>query len=599
MKQIAAIGAVGLLAACGGHAGSALPAVGGSSQAHATRGTLQLKVPAKATSVKRPAYISYATQSVTLTYKIGSTTYPTQTLNVSPWDNPGDCKADQNNNFICTLTFDAVAGAATFTVSAYDQPNAGGKLLSTATSSMTIVSGKDNQFDVTLDGVLGGFNVAFTTSQSYPSIPVGTPADVPVVISATDPDNGVILDASQPIDANGNAVTSASVTLTGDPVEFSLEQNGTALTPTSGSTYTIALPATGLSLHYNGGPYGDVALTVGAGSATGQGQLHVEPTITEFAPLSGVKLLDAGHNLVVGPDGNVWFTEQLYNGIGVGKVASDGTVTEYPLQNNVIPAGIASANGKLWISEAGNCPSSDLNLCGIQEMQTDGTVIGRFDVYHGSCDPYPGALVTDKAGNVWYDNAACGEIGYLAANAPSTEQHFEVGSTGFGFTAGADGNVWFIASEAYASFSVGKISSSGAAQTYAIPQAGTGYTPASLASRPIDNSIWVAHQGDSLDALAPGSGAVSTYSNDLNHAVLATGSDGNVYAYSYSGSNGYAFDSVGQDGTIVAAYIYGGLAPQSIPYAMIAGPAGTNTFWFIDGQTGEIAKLSLGVNPKL
>lgn len=592
IKHGMAIAAIVLLSACG-HAGNTLPATGsGTGTQSATRGTFRITVPAKpksSASSKRPSYVSWSTRSVSLTYTIGSTTYPTQTVNVGTWDSQ-NCTSDQNSNLTCTMAFDAVPGNATYTVNAYDGDNGTGKLLSTASSSMQIVAGADNVLKVTLDGVVGGFNVTFTTpNNNGRTIPAGTAADVPVSVGATDPDGELILNSPQLLFPDGSALTSATLTITGDPAEFTLEQNGVALTPTSGSTYTIAAPFSKLSLRYNGGMYASLSITVGAGTASGQGELDVQPVITEFAPPVGTTLYSVGQ-MTAGPDGNVWFTECEQSGSnGVGKITPTGAITQYPLQGNAIPCGITSANGNLWISEDGNCPG----LCGIQEMATDGTVLSRVDVYHGSCDPYPGEMATDINGNVWYDNSACGVIGYLPASNQTTEQHFFAGSDGV-IAAGADGNVWFVANDANYTFTLGKISTAGTVQTYDILQNGVGSPPGSLAARPSDKSMWVAHQGDSLDTVSASGTLTNVPDAGATNTMLATGNDGNVYALSLPDSMGLELDSVAADGTVRRTYFYG--APEFDVQLghFIAGPPGSNTLWFYDPGNAKIARITLG-----
>lgn len=581
---ITALAASLALAACGG--GNIPQALrSGAPSQSGTRGTLRVSVPsAKGAAAKRSQYVGYETQSVTLTYTIGSTTYPAQTVNVSA--SSPNCTTQSSFTLVCTLAFSAVPGKATYTVSAYDAQNATGKLLSTASSSMTIVAGQENQFNVTLDGVVGAFNVGFTTpTNDNGTIPAGTAADVPVTVGAEDADGYLIVGSPQDVASDGTPITSATVTLTGDPTEFTLEQNGTPLTA-SGNTYTVAAPFTGLSLHYNGGSYGNLALTIGAGSATGQGTLAVEPVVTEFAASSGS--IPPGGELTLGPDGNIWFNMCQQGYSGVGKVTASGAITIYPLQNNAVSCGITSAGGKLWVSEGQNC----VNTCGIQELDTTGAVVGRFYVYHGGCDPYPGPMTTDTNGNVWYDNNACGVIGYLAAGSPSTEVHYFQGSIG-SIIPGADGRVWYVQSDGTGALTLAAINTAGTVQTYTIPQSGSGFTP-SMASRPSDKSVWVAHQGGSFDAVAPASGTVSNYTNSFSNAILSAGADGNIYALSgYQGV--YQFASIAQDGTITSTALYStSTIGQSLPDSMVAGPAGSGTFWFIDALNGNIGRITTG-----
>lgn len=80
----------------------------------------------------------------------------------------------------CTVYGPSVPpGIDTFTLTAYDQPNASGNLLSTATPTYTIIAGQANNESVTLNGVPASFAVA------VPSATAGTPFATPQTISVT------------------------------------------------------------------------------------------------------------------------------------------------------------------------------------------------------------------------------------------------------------------------------------------------------------------------------------------------------------------------------------------------------------------------------
>ena len=66
-----------------------------------------------------------------------------------------------------------------------------------------------------------------------------------------------------------------------------------------------------------------------------------------------------------GPDGNLWFTELLGN---VGKITTDGTITEHPVSDASGIAGIAAApsGDALWFTE------NDAGLVG--SIGLDGTL---------------------------------------------------------------------------------------------------------------------------------------------------------------------------------------------------------------------------------
>ena len=82
-------------------------------------------------------------------------------------------------------------------------------------------------------------------------------------------------------------------------------------------------------------------------------------SITEF-PLPSANNSPGG--IAAGPDGNLWFTEELYNqqfgtiGTKIGRISPSGTITEFPLLSaNSSPRGItAGPDGNLWFTESGS-----------------------------------------------------------------------------------------------------------------------------------------------------------------------------------------------------------------------------------------------------
>jgi virginiamycin B lyase len=139
----------------------------------------------------------------------------------------------------------------------------------------------------------------------------------------------------------------------------------------------------------------------------------------------------ADGRLVLGPDGNVWFTEQAH----VAKITTSGTVTEFPypdgFASNTYGSIVAGSDGDLWVSEYSQNVIDDVD-------PSDGSIAQ----YPLPCSPT--GLVSAKDGNVW---AACSNNTLLRI---STSGSYNVvanplGTDGYpsSFTLGADGNPWF------------------------------------------------------------------------------------------------------------------------------------------------------------
>ena len=79
------------------------------------------------------------------------------------------------------------------------------------------------------------------------------------------------------------------------------------------------------------------------------GRITPSGVITEF---TGFSAASGPLGITAGPDGNLWFTE--ISGNKIGRVTPDGAFTEFPIPTaNSRPAGIASGRGdKVWFTEA-------------------------------------------------------------------------------------------------------------------------------------------------------------------------------------------------------------------------------------------------------
>ena len=96
------------------------------------------------------------------------------------------------------------------------------------------------------------------------------------------------------------------------------------------------------------------------------------------------------NQMVLGSDGNFWFTEMQAQKIS--KVSPNtGTLTEYPVPgSSPSPAGITIANGQLWFSTYGNQGFASITTSGSQNH------------YTASGLAFPYAVVAGSDGNLWF-----------------------------------------------------------------------------------------------------------------------------------------------------------------------------------------------------
>lgn len=576
LRSLIAVAVAAGLSACGGHSSMVPPSSpSGSSLSGNAKATLTVTIPAKsaASSARRPAYISSSTQSITLGYSIGTTQYPVQTLNVTP-GSPGCTTASGITT--CTLTFGATAGNITYTVSAYDGTNGSGNLLASAQSAMTVTAGKDNAFNITLDGVPASLGVVITGGDGQGNIPAGTPADLGITISAYDADYNLIVNSPAYWSASGNALTVATLTMAPDNGEITLAQNGKTLTPTGGA-YQIAAPFTGVTAHYNGGLYASVTFTAGLGSLSTQQILNIRPVLNQYTtPTVG----SAPFDIVSNSDGNLWFTE--YQGNKIGKISTNGTITEYPLQSSYMyyPEGITrDASGNLWIAENGN------GCACVAKMTTTGS-IATFKAYQLGCQPYPAGIATTTDGNVWYTNEACSMIGYVNPGNGTGAGYGNITNDDW-ITTGPDGNLW--STDSHAGFSGSnllRIDRNNGTVTKFPVTANIG--PERITTGP-DGKVWFTEYYGQIGKLDPSTGTVSEYPlpGSVTPSAITAGADGNLWITASTG----IFRAT-TAGVVTQVDLYGNPAFIAQGSSIVSGPDGN--LWFVEENGAAIGKVTIG-----
>jgi streptogramin lyase len=208
--------------------------------------------------------------------------------------------------------------------------------------------------------------------------------------------------------------------------------------------------------------------------------------------------------LVVGSDGNLWYTASFYadfpgtnSGTIVGRITPAGDVTNFNIGLTAVLAqegvggGItAGPDGNLWV-EIGDGTHGETP--GVRRFSLDGQLS---DVIPGS--RALSEMVTDANGNVWglvwYNTVERITPDGTVTNfpLPATPQPFdpaELDPLRMTLTAGPDGNIWF--SDPYAN-QIGNITPDGTVTEYAVPTSAS--FPAGITTGP-DGNIWFTELG--------------------------------------------------------------------------------------------------------
>jgi len=278
-----------------------------------------------------------------------------------------------------------------------------------------------------------------------------------------------------------------------------------------------------------------VSSDFGANSAwwVGSGLYFTGYNANEIGNLEGTKLrgfpvptTNAGlRDLVKGPDGAVWFTEQ---GAGkIGRLATDGTVTEFPLSNpNAGPYGITSGpDGALWFTEG--------NAGMIGRITTSGAITEfPIPMPPGGPAPYPVGIATGPDGALWFAEEVGNAIGRITTTGTVTQ--FPVPST-MSYPAGiaaGPGGLWFTE---YNTGKIGRITTAGAVTEYATSGTGTG--PDWIVKGP-DGNMWATEYNANSVAKVSAAGKVTQVAlpSNGNQPTGIAADATSVYVVEYGGN---------------------------------------------------------------
>jgi virginiamycin B lyase len=308
-------------------------------------------------------------------------------------------------------------------------------------------------------------------------------------------------------------------------------------------------------------------------------------SITEF-PIPTPGLLPAG--ITSGPDGALWFAAGIGSPAKIGRIATDGTVTQFPLTTGgANPVSFGNVNslttgpdGAIWFTTSG---------AQIGRITTSGTVTAF-------ATPSAGAstlgITTGPDGALWFTEGIGGAIGRITTAGAITE--FTTGTRGSiadGIVTGPDGNLWFTDPGLGA---IGRITPAGTVKYMALPS-GADSTPGGIVAGP-DGNIWFTELG-AIGRITPGGQETDFLASviGLEPASLTIGPDGALW-FTDIGSNN-AVGRMTLDGVLgeaplptAAGFTAGNLLDQ-----IVAGPDGA--LWFVETRAGQIGRDQIQPSP--
>ncbi len=273
------------------------------------------------------------------------------------------------------------------------------------------------------------------------------------------------------------------------------------------------------------------------------------------------------NDVTVGPDGNLWFVEQVGNKIG--KITPSGSITQYAIPTpRANPLSITTGpDGNLWFTEIPN--NSEAKVGRI----TPTGRITEFPILNGE----PEDITAGPDGNLWFTQmgSSIGRItptGTITIFTISTPLAYAQG-----ITAGPDGNLWFVE---LIGNKIGNINpTSGHITEYPLTRGG----PQNIIRGPKgDHNLWFTG-GGGIGKIDPTSGHVTIFPLP-GEAVDITTSQGFLW---YTNESTNAIGRMSVTGAFTEFPIP---TANSNPQGMTVGPLGT--IWFTEFNANKIGKMT-------
>ena len=192
------------------------------------------------------------------------------------------------------------------------------------------------------------------------------------------------------------------------------------------------------------GPDHNVWFTENAGLKIGT--INPQGVITEY-PITGAQGLCG---LTTGPDGNLWFTDEYAGTIGHISVTGGNLVT-YSLPGSHPQGIVTGPDGKLWFVDNSVDLNQPQNGFRIGRIDTSGNITeyptGINPIVFDANDYVPGVITVGPDGNLWFTNANAAAVGIFFVGKITTAGAVTIYDTDdipVAITAGPDGNLWAI-----------------------------------------------------------------------------------------------------------------------------------------------------------
>ena len=342
---------------------------------------------------------------------------------------------------------------------------------------------------------------------------------------------------------------------------------------TAGVVTQFPLPWSGAGTTITTGPDGNLWFTDVFGSNS-IGRMTPAGVATQFIVPTPSAQPDG---IVSGPDGNLWFTERT--GGNIGRITTDGVITEFPT-TAISPRGITvGADGNLWFAERTNR---------IGRITTTG-VITEFTLPAG----VEGDGITQGPdGHLWLTSFLGNEVwrfipGAVAPGGGQTFTEYRICSTPNsspdGIRSGPDGALWFVEGQGN---NVGRITTAGDITEFPIPTPNA--QPEGIGVGP-DGNLWFAETNVNRIGRITPAGVITEFpipSPNTRPIHISSGPDGALWFTENLGNR------IGRITTAGAITEFPLPSPNSGPQEVLTGPDGN--LWFTEITGNRIGRLTVG-----
>jgi streptogramin lyase len=319
--------------------------------------------------------------------------------------------------------------------------------------------------------------------------------------------------------------------------------------------------------------------------------------VTEFS--AGITTGSWLEAITAGPDGNVWFTENV--GGRIGRITPTGEITEFPVSGLDRPRfyGItAGPDGNIWFTY-GQQFSSD----GIGRITPTGEItvfpLPLVDIGDGTVSgASPSGITAGPDGNLWFTEVTANGIGRITPTGEITEFFAGIteSSAPNSITAGPDGNLWFTESSYQEDLTgeehlgrIGRITLEGEVTEFS-----DGIENPESITAGCDGNLWFTDLVRGTIGRITPKGKLTEFSpGDVTQ--ITAGPDGNLWY-----TSGFGIGRITPKGKITEFSMTNFVGPETKePTAITSGPDGN--LWFTevdDAGNGQIGRIGAGPSPK-